>query len=130
MLDDPGLLLSELYMYSRTCIPTALINQACNFKVSILTKASINSTAELHKACLCYCKNISKSYSMVFKNHKENNTLEKNGNLSSYSDRISHCLNRLFPLARGGRKWASRKEWGRSSHTFEQCCFSSHDAQR
>lgn len=66
-------------------------------------KTSINS-AEPYKGCLCCCKNISKSYSIVFKNHEENNTLEKNGDLSSYRDLVSLCLNIIFPLAKEGKE--------------------------
>lgn len=117
--------LSVLYNLYSECINKSSMS-LLSFHSGNLTKASINPTAELHKACLCYCKNISKSYSIVF---KENNTLEKNGNLSSYRDPVSLCLNRHFPLAREGREWASRKEWGRSSCTFKQCFFSSYQAQ-
>lgn len=107
-----------------------------SFKVSMVAswqKHPEIPTAELHKACLCTVKTsprVTVWFSRIRRKKKKTTTLEKNGNFSSYRDLVSLCLNRLFPHARGGRKWASRKEWGRSSHTFKQYCFSSYDAQR
>lgn len=74
----------------------------------------------------CHSANI---YNMVFKNYRENNTFRKHGILSRYRKLVSFCFKTDFFHLQKRRKWASRKEWGKSSSTLKQCCFSFPNAQ-
>lgn len=73
----------------------------------------------------CYCTNISKIDILWFSRITARTTLLKIWN-SVLLHKATLILFQygLFPFAGEGRKWASRKEWGKSSSILKQCCFS------